>query len=93
MNNTDENGFVNGDPSRFFPRRDSTYVKQTRSKSLNSGSFFDFLLYSELLIILTAPTGKRMTFEKSFPILHGQNLLLVLFFNRNRTTNFGIDCP
>ena len=26
MNNSDENGFINGDPSRFFLRRDSTYV-------------------------------------------------------------------
>jgi hypothetical protein len=24
MNNTDENGFINNDPSRFFPRHDTT---------------------------------------------------------------------
>ncbi|CAF3900552.1 unnamed protein product [Rotaria sp. Silwood2] len=26
MNNSDENGFINGDPSRFFARRDSTFA-------------------------------------------------------------------
>jgi hypothetical protein len=32
MNNSDENGFVNGDPSRFFSHRDSTYVKKNKKK-------------------------------------------------------------
>lgn len=38
MNNTDDDGFVNGDPSRFFSRRESTYVKEkTREKYISIG--------------------------------------------------------
>lgn len=32
MNNSDENGFINGDPSRFFSHRDSTYVNKKENK-------------------------------------------------------------
>ena len=31
MNNTDEDGFVNGDLSRFFAHRESTYVFTERN--------------------------------------------------------------
>jgi len=30
MNNTDENGFINGDPSRFYSHRESMYVKRKK---------------------------------------------------------------
>ena len=58
MNNTDEDGFVNGDPSRFFSYRESAYVKTEKEKSEVEVDALLFLFYSEILIVVIVQNGK-----------------------------------
>jgi hypothetical protein len=51
MNNTDENGFINNDPSRFFPHHDSKYVK-VEMKKLNRSLSLDYLVQKFLSLSL-----------------------------------------
>lgn len=65
MNNSDENGFINGESGRFFPRRDSTYVSRRclEAKEDNTPLTLLSFCHSETCTITIIATGNTFRVE------------------------------